>query len=393
MKKNLQNILTFSMIVLINFIITTVIYYASFVKGNNGIAIDLFGGGNDGYFYWEQAMNVVNGNNWIRTSIYPLVIGTLMKYTGIHHVYLIRIFNLIGLLMVYCLSFSLLSKTILNNNLKKYNVPSITGTLFLLVMLCYPSLLMNTHLSIYRDVWIYLFYILNILLTSSIAINSKFSFNKILLLLVSEIMLFEFREYAAVSFVVGILVYKLYSFLKKRGQIKILLFYLIAIFAIYYTFLIDFRVPILNKSLSDVLLMRSTGIEFFSGGSQMNITLNQSNILLFFYNYLISYIYNLIGPLPWQINSIGTLVVFFTESLTFIYILSFIFKNRKKITNAESYLLFHGFIWNGFIAIFNDNLGTAARLRVPTGILLIITYFSLKLHLKYTNENKIKNEN
>ena len=51
--------------------ITTLMYFLSLSQGNEGVTYRLFGGGDDGYFYWIQAQNVADGNTWIRTSIYP----------------------------------------------------------------------------------------------------------------------------------------------------------------------------------------------------------------------------------------------------------------------------------------------------------------------------------
>jgi hypothetical protein len=60
---------------LIYFLVTLVMYHFSMIIGNQGISLNLFGGGDDGFFYWQQALNVARNLDWLNTSIYPLLIG------------------------------------------------------------------------------------------------------------------------------------------------------------------------------------------------------------------------------------------------------------------------------------------------------------------------------
>lgn len=389
MNKNLQSVVSLSLIILINFIITTFIYYISFSKGYDGISLFSIGNGDDGYFYWAQAINILNGRAWVQTSIYPLLIGYIMKFSGIHHVYLIRIINLIALIFVYIVSVQVLKKAVSNNGEKEFHISTIYISFFLLILLWYPSLLLYTHLSIYRDVWIYLLYLFNILLSISLVATKKQKFIKFTLLLIGLYLLYGFREYATFSFLTAVISFLLYAYLQERGKAKLFISLFVFAFIVYYSFFIDFNIPIINKSLKDVLLFRSEGIEFFSGGSQMNIVLVQPNILLFLVNYAMSFVGNLVGPLIWQVTGISTFFVFVTESIPLILTLIILYRKRHLLNKVESYLLLHGLIWNGFISIFNDNIGTASRLRVPTIILLIIICFSMLVRLK--NENGKKN--
>lgn len=64
--------------------------------------------------------------------------------------------------------------------------------------------------------------------------------------------------------------------------------------------------------------------------------------------------------------------MFFIEALPFLFILLFLLKNRKLLSPVQSYILLHAFIWISLIAITNDNVGTATRLRPVAWLLIII---------------------
>lgn len=322
------------------FIITTIVYIISSKEGYHGISLRLFGGGDDGFFYWTQAVNVANGEEWIRTSIYPYILGILIKLTGIEDPYIIRLFNFLGFVLLVKYSIKLINLQYkfeyreLNDEFTKKAVYS--SILLLLYYVFYASLQMQVNLSIYRDVWIYLLY------TSCIFISIKWMFTKqnrtinLIILLLLLWLLGEFRAYALVSFIISVFAYFAYKKFKsiKRPVVFILLG--LSILIIYYTFLIDFQIPVVNMSLRDALNYRHSSLDTYYGGSQMWIRLDQPNIILFAINYIYSFIGNIIGPLPWHINGAGT--------------------------------------WTSLIAISNDNIGTATRLRAVAWILILIVF-------------------
>ena len=104
---------------IIYFILTTVIFYISLNLGNDGVSIKLFGGGDDGNFYWAQANNIVHNQPAVLTSIYPLIIGYLIKITGIENVYIIRLFNYCGFVLLTLLSIKLIEVIIKLENKEK----------------------------------------------------------------------------------------------------------------------------------------------------------------------------------------------------------------------------------------------------------------------------------
>lgn len=378
-RKKLKYLILLQFTIMFYFIITTTIYYLSVKEGSQGISLKLFGGGDDGHFYWKQALNVANGEPWIRTSVYPLVLGTLVKITGIQDVFIVRLFNYIGLLLLIFYSMKLLSVqyTKEEDGINK-NVKNKGKSLLLIIFIGYLSLLMNVNLSIYRDVWIYLFYTISVYLSSRLIFTKRNTGVYFLLLLLNLYILGEFRKYAMLSFILTILFYIIYKKIVKRP--KVFLIYLILFFAIYYTFFIDFT--ILDMSLRRALTYRSVGLDGYSGGSQMWINLEQPNIVFFLINYIHSYIGNLLGPLPWHIKSGSTLLVFMMETIPMILILNFLWKKRELLDGIQKYIVLHAFVWIGLIGFTNDNIGTATRLRPVAWILILTVFVNAYIKLK-----------
>lgn len=117
----------------------------------------------------------------------------------------------------------------------------------------------------------------------------------------------------------------------------------------------------------------------------MWISLNGSNYILFLINYLHSYMGNLLGPLPWHISGIPTLLVFLIESIPMFLILRYLWKKKNQLTQVQKYILLQAFVWIAFIGITNDNLGAATRLRAIGWILFIIVFvvvYSNNMHTK-----------
>jgi hypothetical protein len=62
------------------------------MKGVGELNFIIFAGG-DGFFHWEQAQNIALDKPAIITSIYPLIVGKMLKVTDIKSPYLVRLLN------------------------------------------------------------------------------------------------------------------------------------------------------------------------------------------------------------------------------------------------------------------------------------------------------------
>jgi hypothetical protein len=372
-QKKLQYITIQQFIFLAYLALTTLMFFLAMSQGNEGVTFKLFGGGDDGYFYWTQAQNVASGNEWVRTSIYPLIIGTLMKVTGIESVYLIRIFNYVGFLLLVSFSLKLVKIQFkINDNMIDHEYRYKSQTMLLICYLFYASMQMNINFSILREVWIYLIYILSTFLSIKLMFYKKNSFFYLLVLVFFVWLLGEFRGYVMLSFMLSLGIHLVHTKVKLLKKPKRLVFFGIVGFALYYSFFMDFSV--LGMSLRRALTYRASTLDMYSGGSQMWISLDQSNFILFLINYVHSYIGNLIGPLPWHISGVSTLFVLLVETIPMVLILRFLWKKRSLLTRVQKYILLHGFVWVSLIGFTNDNLGTASRLRPVAWILILIVF-------------------
>lgn len=371
--------------IFIYFIFSTILYFISVNSGFNGLSLPIFGGGDDGQFYYEQAMKFANGEPYIYTSIHVWVLGVILLVFNTDNVMVLRLFNLIANVIILVMSLLIIKK------ITNKNTFHIAATLFVLFLLLYPSLLLNSTLSIYRDTWIYAFYLwalylfINLFIHKgkwSLLVNGAF-------LLVILFLLGGYRKYALLSFVAGSCIYLLIKILNKK---KINLFKIGSILIVglssFYMLLRNLEFPIVNLSFSDVLKYRELNLE--AGGSQMGISLDQPNIVIFYLNYFYSIISNFVGPFPWQVTNGATLLLMVSEGVIFIFVAFYLLRKVKRFSEVELYLLIQVILWFMLIGISNDNFGTGSRLRIVGWIPLMIIF------VKYLSEGivnrKLKKE-
>ncbi|OMF59363.1 hypothetical protein BK139_13255 [Paenibacillus sp. FSL R5-0490] len=385
-KQNSLLALFFSLYCLVYFIITSILYYISISLGYDGLGIPFFGGGDDGEFYAEQARNIATNQPAILTSIHALVLGYILKIFNSDSIFLMKGFNYIGNILLAFIALFILKKTV-----KVPHVFNVSAIIMLIFFICYPSYLINSSLSIYRDTWISVYYILSVFAFISLFIQkgkpSKL-FNAIILIL-SMSLLGGYRSYALLSFIIGSCIFLLFHRNKKevRSGNKVIFISLIG-FAFIYTAFRTYTFPIVGMSLQDALMYRNTAIELFAGGSQLNISLNQPNFILFLINYSYSVLSNALGPFPWQISGLSMVLVFISEGIPFLLICFLLYKKRKSFSATDTLLVIHAIVWFMLIGITNDNIGTAARLRMVGWIPLLIVF--AKYMGFYITNKKIK---
>ena len=363
------------------FTLTTLIFFISFNSGYEGVTIRIFGGGDDGFLYWDLAQSIARGFSledlWI-PSIYPIILGYVLKFTNSSSVYTIRIFNYLGFILFTICGLKMIDLIYSWNkekNLWNIKAKNRAKIVFLLCLMFYASFVAYSVLSIYRDIWIYTFYLLSVFISLKLIFNRQNRLLWLILLILSTALLGKLRGYALLSFIVCLCLYFFYIKVFKRLK-KPVIFILICLllFAIYYNFFMDFKIPYVGMSLSDALNYRQSGLDVYAGGSQMNISLHQPSFVVFLINYLHSYMGNLLGPLPWHIRGGATLAVFFLETIPMTLILIYLWKNRCKLNTVHKYLLLHSLVWIAFIAVSNDNIGTATRLRVVAWEMILLVF-------------------
>lgn len=387
----LRNIVNFKQFMIsflfltIFFIVSMIVYLISFYDGTKGIAIQFTGGGNDGFFYYNEVLRILSGDTTNLTSIYPLILS-IFPYVFGENEYMVlyfRIFNIFGLYLLYKIIIKSIFSNYGLNQKSRYEIHLIT----LIFCLSYISLINNTIISLYRDSWIAFLFIVCIYVY-----NHAYSklFTKLLLLITAIFCLFLFREYAALSFIVGMCVFTFTEnklFHKNKLLVAILVF---SCLGIYYTLLLDLKIPIIQMSLKDALVYRMYYMDGLKSNSQMGISLTEGSYITFLKNYLVSYFYNLFSPLPWQIKNVQYVIILFIETIPMMLGCYYVFKNKKLLTKNLRFIVTQALIWMGFISITNDNIGSAIRLRSIAFILIFIVIISILLRKRetYINEEK-----
>ncbi len=353
-------ILIFTLII---FLLNSGFYLYSKSIGLDGFDTKLFGGGSDGSFYAEQAIKFAQNLPYISTSIHIPILGIVLKLFGTDNLFVLKLFNQIGNILLVLATIYL--STLITNKIKYNNI-----YLIILINVIYPSLLILSTTSIYRDTWILFYYILGLCFLIKYIKSKNIIYN--LLFIATLIPLFLYREYAIFPLLT---VYILY-FLRKIISINYILLLLFVLFNLLIIFVKDYKLPLINMSVSDALLFRQTGMETMTGGSQLNIHLDTSNLVSFYINYVYAFISSVFGPLIWQVNSFSMFMIMCCEGVPFLLITFYIFKNIKTMSVSEIIIIISSLVLFLEISLINDNLGTATRVRILGWLPLIIMVIS-----------------
>lgn len=382
-----RDILLYVIAIIIFYLLQTiVIYFIAKHYGTDGETIQLFGGGDDGAGYWQQIKNnFMYGNisyvNATKTWYVPLM-SFLTQLLGVASPLIVRIANVIaltfmviGILRIINLIENELSTQLFDVKKK-----------MMLVILFYPSLIYLLF-SVYRDYWIYMF------MVWSVYFGAKWIVNHDVFSLVQFIIyiffLYHFRGYAAAAVLLSILISRIFIS-KSFKSIKRIIYIGLFLLLVWYTFLINFKVPYLNMSLLAAIKYREglylVGDQYLalrSGGSDFGLPFSTNLFPLFIIQYIYSILVNFAGPFIWQIKSIGTMVGF-AESIFIVFVMINYFKidrwKRNKILTESKVLrilLIQSIIWFSAIGLTNKNLGTAIRLRVPGILFVLIIVFTV----------------
>lgn len=323
---------------------------------NNFIVIGL-GGGSDANYYHLYAL----GYSDSVANFWPVIL---------------RFFNSLGLYSREIFSYLLL---LLNLFFIPILTTKISGLSFkynqklylylLLLCLIYPTLYFYTF-DIYRDVFMVFLFLVGCLIFQK-SLNSShflsFSFFYIFAILIG-ILLLNFRPYLGYAFIMALFLWKV-RFTKNRIIVFIILYSLALFVANYVGFL-------------DQLTEYRSGFEEGDAGSTMG--LNFSNPVMFIPNFILSTLGQLFGLYITNPIAIALLLV---ETIPFIFMLFYIFKNINFADNFIRFLIVFFVLYASVWLIGNDNLGTAVRLRMYNYFAVYICFFYI-LRLKGKMENQ-----
>lgn len=362
--------LVLSLAILIKTAATLLVYTFSIASGGIGLS-PIAAGGDDGVYYVESARGLLEGGLPSIPTFFSYVVAFFFGAFG-ENILLIRLVNLGGSTALLLLLL-LLARKILP---AEASTSQTLVPLALLVSL-YPSLLLFESISIYRDVWIALLYVLCVTLTVMVRCVPLY-YSKVILIAVFVLSLGAlglFRWYAAMSVVFALLTWRLLSWLrvKPRHTIRWTLF-----IAMSGVITLTMWQP---AALVPLLSFRDQ-YEATGAGSNLGLSFTDLSLPFIPFVYLYSVFSNIFGPLPWQLSGLLGVLLMVAELPLLLVVAVTLFRRRMLLTRIEWYLVLHAVVWFFLIGFFNDNVGTAARLRIPGWLLLMVLFVTLSVRAR-----------
>lgn len=382
------------------FLLMTLAYHFSVINGEGGLDLPRkFGGGKDSEFYYENIVaSFLTGSitNPTGTRFVPMMTA-VSEFFGFTSVYLIKSINMLGVFVLLFLLVKLVRAVGNENQIETDN----SAMAVLIRFALFPSALIVVGTTMGRDIWIYIFFVLSALFAVKM-VQSKMGILYLPLLILAIYGLYIFRGYAGLSVIVGMV---LFFVLKYANKYLIFLALIVGagVFFSWFQIYKEFRAPIVDMTLIDALgyqggyFSDAEGIKIYQrkGGTYFMEAFNTSNFTIFIWQFLKSYVGNLIGPFAWQARTPNLLLIFVTESVPMIFlIMRVVFEFRKKfvrflLNNSGAMLLLcQGFSWLTMLALSNKNIGSGMRLKVPLFLFIWVVYY---VFLAYQKQSKSVN--
>jgi len=359
-------VLVIGLLTLVKLAVSLLLYTLSVAGGGIGLS-PLIAGGDDGTYYVESARAILEGRLPGIPTFFSYVVAFVFGAFG-ENVLAIRLLNLgagVGLLLLLLL---LLRHVVPNEAVR----PRSRMSLALLVTL-YPSLLLFESISIYRDVWIGLLYVLTLMLTMLIARSTRpiRTLALVAVALSSLGALALFRWYAALAVILSITAWFVLGGVRRGGARTVRRTVVLATLGV--TALMAWRPSFLAPLLTFREQYEATG-----AGSNLGLSFTEVGVMVVPVVYLYSVISNILGPLPWQISGALGALLMLVELPLLLVVGTTIYVKRPLLSSAEWYLVLNAVVWFLLIGFFNDNIGTAARLRIPGWLLLLLVFSSVR---------------
>lgn len=352
MKQKINNYFLFFIIAFITFIKLTI-----FIAVKNDL-FSLFsaGGGSDADYYDGYANGVFN----LAVNIWPVILrylNDLNLYSREIISFFLLFLNLIFIPVITCRLAGLNFKNYQKNYLYLFFLCSI-----------YPTIYFFTF-DIYRDVFMVFSFLISCLVVKKTLESTsifKFSIFFIISLLLGFFLL-SLRPYLGYAFILSLFFWKI-KFTKKRIIVLGVLYFIVLFIANYV------------GALDTLTEYRS----LFEEGSGSTLGLDFSNPVMFIPNIILSFLGQMLGL---YVTNPSALIILLIETVPFIFMLIYVFKNIRIADNFVRFLIIFFVLYASVWLIGNDNLGTALRLRMYNYVAIYICFFYI-LRLKTSSSKK-----
>lgn len=315
-----------------------------FLIKSDYLAIGL-GGGSDAGYYHGYAVGDIN----LAVNLWPVILRYLNDLNFYSREFISYIFLFLNLVIIPIIV-AKLSDIRVSENQKYY---------FYIILICiiYPTLFFFTF-DIYRDVFM-VFVFLVACMTVKASLESSVFLKFITFFIISiflGLLLLGLRPYLGYAFILSLFLWKV-KFTKKRIYFLGILYFIVLFIANYIGFL---------ESITEY----RSGFEEIEAGS--NLGLDFSNPALFIPNLILSFLGQMLGL---YVTSPLALIILVIETLPFLFMLVYIFKNIRIADNFIRFLIIFFVVYSSVWLIGNDNLGTAVRLRLYNYLAVYISFF------------------
>ncbi len=335
------------------------------VAGHSGGLSPFSFGGDDGAYYQKTALQIADGFGTRSVNPFPSAIGFLMNVFGVRSLYP---FKWIGVLCSLGAAFAL-GGFVRSEPTRRLNGRHVS----VLALGLSPSLAFYSTNSLTRDVWIILGFLGASLSFASIVRSRALQPLTLVFGFLCFILVSMLRPYAGIAILMGASAWIVLGNFRGLSRLVVVVVGLGALAVLHARIL---------AQLNTLATLRDT--TYSIGGSSVGISLSSGSPLSRAVGYLYSFLFNLAGPLPWQIRSPVLVVSFLFDSLPVIAAVYVIARRRSTLEPWARGLLMIAFSYLALVAIFNDNLGAAGRLRLPATSLLVLiacaTYYRRGVH-------------
>lgn len=370
-----------AMVFIIRIALLLVIHHWSMASGREGFS-PLFKSGDDGGFYYYSALDIADGSDVSVVNLYPRLLGYAMRVTGVTDIFPHKLVNCLigcGSVLLALAVYRLLAESRSRRGRDPFDARA--ATLVIVLVGLFPSEVMFTTVSLLRDAWIYVLHLLAVyfclLWLRSRSVQGKLAIAPLLVALLA--LLQGFRWYACMSVLIGIAIWaaaETLSCLRRRQASVQPAVILVAVLSVVVWVAGSQDISPGSERLQSLQEYRS-GWETSDAGSNMRVDLTTTRGPILVPLYAYSFVSNVFGPLPFQVNSIQTLLVMLIETPVLVMVATLIWRKRRYLKRESMFLLCQAIAWFVLIAYFSDNLGTAARLRVIGWNCLFIVYAHL----------------
>ena len=343
------------------------IWVLSVDSGKGGLSpFDL--GGDDGVVYSRISAYIVEHGGApafsLDSNLWPVGVGYLSLWSGVDHIIvykLVQMISSVGMVLV-CISMG----RIVLGQIGLINYSKTSYSILVLALCFLPSILFFGSISLYRDQFLYFTFALSIL--SLLRYFISHSSVWIITFVVALVLLASVRWYAALAVMGGSLMFTVDRLRDSRR--KKLVYLAVIVLVVAGGLAVASWIDLFGKY--DKYVNTRSYFEKSDAGSNLGIDYANQPYWKLPILYSYSLISNVFGPLPFQVSGISTLVGALVEAPVVIIAFFIVYKGPSRHTAAGKICMYCALSWFLLIAVYNDNLGTALRLRVLGSQLIFV---------------------